>query len=430
MDCKVLDVKGSKVVFIPNDFSIVEVRDEENLQNVVPLLERYSKDSRITDIPDVEMLELDFCVTRKCNLRCTYCYANQTSNDMGEMSYDVARRAVDYFYEKFGKVRWKIDFIGQGEPLIQIELIAKVIDYIKSKKSDKEVSFFVITNGTLLTKEKYKLLTDRSVSIGISVDGSEKNHNLNRRFIDGKGSYKCIQTNLSEIGIGNAKGNVWALSVATGENNLVDIVRSNKSMGFKRFQVKIARISGDNNADRRKMYAELSEQYKDFFGGLKDDLMNNDLEVFYSIVNETDTVGKIMRALLRGQKNFRRCKAGFGRFSIATNGDIYPCSSYYSMSMFRLGNVYENNMNTEMCAQFALTNVDNDVDCKKCWCRYMCGGVCKYSASAQYSDLNRKNEFDCRLTEVICEEVIKLVYELKKENEPILRKMIRFSELN
>ena len=77
-----------------------------------------------------------------------------------------------------------------------------------------------------------------------------------------------------------------------------------------------------------------------------------------------------------------------------------------------------------------MKSVDNDSKCRDCWCRYMCGGICKYASCTQFGDLITKNEYDCKLTEKICEEMILLIYDIQTKNPSIISKMIRFAEIN
>jgi sulfatase maturation enzyme AslB (radical SAM superfamily) len=76
--------------------------------------------------------EITFIVTEDCNLRCTYCYQAH-KNNKHKMTFDIAKKAVDYVLgnpQIFNAEAVLWDFIG-GEPLLEIELIDKIVDYIK-----------------------------------------------------------------------------------------------------------------------------------------------------------------------------------------------------------------------------------------------------------------------------------------------------------
>ena len=77
---------------------------------------------------------ITFIVTKDCQLACKYCYL-VGKNAKEAMSWEIAKTAIDYildheedFTEK--SVIW--DFIG-GEPFLEIELIDKICDYLKTE---------------------------------------------------------------------------------------------------------------------------------------------------------------------------------------------------------------------------------------------------------------------------------------------------------
>lgn len=77
---------------------------------------------------------ITFIVTKDCQLACKYCYL-VGKNTKERMTWDVAKEAIDYllyheseFCEE--SVIW--DFIG-GEPFLEIDLIDKICDYVKTE---------------------------------------------------------------------------------------------------------------------------------------------------------------------------------------------------------------------------------------------------------------------------------------------------------
>ena len=83
---------------------------------------------------DMLCKDVTFCVTEACNLACTYCYeCHKTSR---RMSWETAKQIVDGLFEgEFVDNTAPaiiLDFIG-GEPLLEIELIDKTVEYFKRK---------------------------------------------------------------------------------------------------------------------------------------------------------------------------------------------------------------------------------------------------------------------------------------------------------
>ena len=78
---------------------------------------------------------ITFIVTKDCQLACKYCYL-VGKNTKERMPWEIAKAAIDYILDHeadpdfaYDSVIW--DFIG-GEPFLEIELIDRICDYIKT----------------------------------------------------------------------------------------------------------------------------------------------------------------------------------------------------------------------------------------------------------------------------------------------------------
>ena len=90
------------------------------------------------------------------------------------MTWDMAKRAVDFLWEHSIDSRMvSISFYG-GEPLLQFPLVQRVIQYSKARFVGKKLTFNMTTNGTLLTDDIIRYLAEHEVSLMISIDGPRK----------------------------------------------------------------------------------------------------------------------------------------------------------------------------------------------------------------------------------------------------------------
>jgi uncharacterized protein len=149
---------------------------------------------------------ITFCVTESCNLKCKYCYMIGKNNTK-KMSFGVAKKAIDYILENrdiFSEKGVIWDFIG-GEPLLEIELIDKITDYIKLKTYELKHPWFdryrlnFSSNGILYDNaevQKYIQKNKTHISIGLSVDGNKEKHDLQRVKLDDSGSYDDVVKNV------------------------------------------------------------------------------------------------------------------------------------------------------------------------------------------------------------------------------------------
>ena len=154
---------------------------------------------------------ITFIVTKDCQLACKYCYL-VGKNEKERMPWNVAKAAIDFIldreYDKnfaYDSVVW--DFIG-GEPFLEIDLIDKICDYIKTELFRRNHHWFnsyrfsFSTNGINYDSEKVQQFIEKNkshLSIGVTIDGTRKKHDLNRIWKgDGpeRGSYDDVVRNI------------------------------------------------------------------------------------------------------------------------------------------------------------------------------------------------------------------------------------------
>lgn len=149
-------------------------------------------------------------VTDACNLRCKYCiygdcYDANRNHGEGIMSWEVAKKAIDYYFSlcknainKNPQKQPTIGFYG-GEPLLNFSLIKKVVSYIQEKYKDYSPNFNITTNGMLLDGQVTSFIVDNDISVTISLDGSKEEHDRNRKMINGKGSFNKVYGHIKKI---------------------------------------------------------------------------------------------------------------------------------------------------------------------------------------------------------------------------------------
>lgn len=148
-----------------------------------------------------DFLQLTLIVTEDCNLECKYCiysgiYKYERVRNKKSMPFLVARKSIDYFMtEHFSRIRRinpivrpSIGFYG-GEPLLEFDLITKIRKYCSDKYPNLDIIWNLTTNGTLLSGEVTRFLVENDFLVSISLDGPEEEHDRNRVYKGGKGSF-------------------------------------------------------------------------------------------------------------------------------------------------------------------------------------------------------------------------------------------------
>ena len=133
-------------------------------------------------------------MTQRCNLKCVHCYAR--SEDLSydnELTHEQSIAMIDDL-AGFGV---PVLLFSGGEPLTHPRLVEYAQYAVK-----KGMRAVISTNGTLITKEKARILKEIGLSyVGISLDGLEETHDLFRGV---KGSFKKAMAaieNCKEAGI-------------------------------------------------------------------------------------------------------------------------------------------------------------------------------------------------------------------------------------
>lgn len=152
---------------------------------------------------------ITFIVTKDCQLACKYCYL-VGKNEKERMSWSTAKASIDYILDRENDFReesviW--DFIG-GEPFLEIDLIDRICDYIKTEMYRRghhwfnSYRFSFSTNGINYDSTKVQKFIDKNkghLSVGITIDGTKRKHDLNRIWkgdVTEKGSYDDVVRNI------------------------------------------------------------------------------------------------------------------------------------------------------------------------------------------------------------------------------------------
>lgn len=119
-------------------------------------------------------------LTRKCNLSCPHCYIDSDRGQTAgsELTRDEARFVID----ELSNINKNLMLIlSGGEPMLR-EDIFEIVEYAN------QAGFITVlgSNGTLLTKEKLKLLKDAGLKgAGISIDSTGETYHDSFRGLEG-----------------------------------------------------------------------------------------------------------------------------------------------------------------------------------------------------------------------------------------------------
>ncbi|WDE07864.1 radical SAM protein [Thalassomonas viridans] len=183
------ELSSSTRSFLYNHYFINQGQDELSLlQQRNQALEKTKKG-----------FELTVSMHGECNFRCTYCFQDFVNEKFGDAEQE---RLLQYIEENLvPKEPLTIHFFG-GEPLLAWKELTRLNDALMAltQKYQCPYSYYITSNGSLLTEEKVDYLSRHNVRhVKVTLDGPAHIHDQ-RRLKTGKnkGSFEMIMNNLAE----------------------------------------------------------------------------------------------------------------------------------------------------------------------------------------------------------------------------------------
>lgn len=326
---------------------------------------------------------ITFIVTKDCQLACKYCYLVGKNNNE-RMSWDVAQRAIDYVLgqEKSPQfcspsVIW--DFIG-GEPFLEIDLIDKMCDYIKIEMYKRNHHWFgsyrfnFTTNGINYDSEKVQRFIEKNrhhLSIGITIDGTQKKHDLNRIYKNsGNGSYEDVVRNIplwqSQFPNEGTKVTISSADIPY----ICESVLHLYSLGIHLISINCVFENTWNEGDDKLFEDQLMQ--------LADMIIDKELYKDFACSFFSENIGKPLDCQLNNQN---WCGAG-KMLAVDAAGNLYPCTRFAQYSLrdkeaWIIGNVdngIDNNklrpfLTLDRCTQSTPECLDCEVAEGCAWCQ-------------------------------------------------------------
>ena len=184
------------------DIDVTYLSDEqirEILSDVEGLKEQgllFKEEVKTYPMKSNEVKALCIHICHDCNFRCRYCFADEGAyhSKRESMSFETAKRAVDFLIENSGKRKvLEMDFFG-GEPLMNLDVLKKTVYYAKEagEKAGKKSLFTPTTNALLLNDEVIEFFNEEMENVVLSLDGRKEVHDAIRKSVNGKGTFDLI----------------------------------------------------------------------------------------------------------------------------------------------------------------------------------------------------------------------------------------------
>lgn len=322
-----------------------------------------------------------FIVTKDCQLACKYCYlVGKNSNE--KMTWEIGKQTIDYILNEFSQSKGIIlDFIG-GEPFLEIELIDRICDYFKVEAYKRDLACFnnyrfnVSTNGINYNSPKVQEFickNKKHVSIGITIDGTKKKHDLNRIWKGTnkeRGSYDDVVKNiplwLEQIPNAETKVTISSADIPYIKESVLHLY----SLGIHEVNINCVFEDVWKEGDDILFEEQLIE--------LADAIIDGGYYKDYVCSFFTEHIGKPMNMQLENQN---WCGAG-KMLAVDAEGNFYPCMRFAKYSLrskdaLIIGNVHDGIdknklrpfLTLDRCTQSKQECIDCEVASGCAWCQ-------------------------------------------------------------
>lgn len=325
--------------------------------------------------------EIEIQLTSGCNLSCAHCFGSFSKANAFQMDIEKVRFILDDMAQK--QIH-RVTFSG-GEALTY-----KRIDECIQHATNLDIETRVLTNGTIANQKVITRLINAGLrNVGISIDGDQEQHDLNR-------------------GVGNYERAIKAIKFFSESG--VDFVSVNMMINKNNYH-SIGNVI-PKLLEAGACYVILLPLQ--MFGRARDMMNDRYLtpEQLYSLYKryESDSAAKGKKVFIHGplgsllkpapdrddandQYLWQPCQAGQSRLSISSKGDASPCVPLDKP----LGNYFTDGLDHIWNQSQLLKDIRNtdllDDECKNCTYLTKCVGGCRVASYFAYGTIQKKDPF-------------------------------------
>lgn len=325
---------------------------------------------------------LSLAIAQKCNLGCTYCYAQQGEfgGKAKNMTLETALKSVDLLLAGAAPgAKVNLAFMG-GEPLSNRPLLREVTAYASSEAARRGIDcrLSVTTNGTLLNADDAEFFEQHGFAVTVSLDGAAEQHDRLRPFKSGQGSFERTVARVEPLLWRQRRMQVSARVTVTPFNmNLPQTLDLFIGMGFH--SVGFSPLLRAANGQAEMGPDDLAEMLEAMIAcglAFEQNVLQGRRYPFSNMQNA-------LRELQRGTHRPYPCGAGAGYFGVSADGDLSACHRFVGDEQGAMGTLEQGVDPQRQAVWLRQRHVHQQQPCGGCWARYLCGGGCHHEVLAR-----------------------------------------------
>jgi uncharacterized protein len=333
---------------------------------------------RCSGVPeDRRVRALSLAVAQSCNLGCCYCYAQGGSFGSAPkgMNLETARAAIDLMLrETEPGERANLAFLG-GEPLMGRDVVHGATNYAAQRASERgiKLSFSITTNGTLIAERDIELFETHGFAVTISLDGIGAEHDRQRPFKGGRGSYVRILERITPL-VERAHCCQVSARVTVTPRNLDLPAMLDEFIGLGFHSVGFSPMLSAPDAENEMQHDHLIEMLEQMLAcgrAFEARTIDGERYPFLNMLNG-------LREIHRGTHRPYPCGAGAGYLGVSADGELAACHRFIDAPEGAMGNLADGVDRVKQTAWLDARHVHAQPGCRSCWARYLCSGGCHH----------------------------------------------------
>lgn len=313
-----------------------------------------------------QMLTAWLHITNACNLRCSYCYINKSNEAMDETTAKAAIEAIIRSAIQHNYSTVKLKYAG-GEATLNFHLLKTVHEYAEALALQNNLVLIgvVLSNGVSLTNAMLDYIREHKLTLMISLDGSQAEHDKQRIFLNGVGSYDYVMRGVERA---IAKGVQPHLSITVTEESVHGL---SEAVAFALKHQLLFNV----NFYRQHTMVKVHDDMK-----AEDDRLIAALLSAFEIIKANPPKASVIGTLV-DRSNFaglhqHSCGAGHDYLVIDHQGGVASCQMEIEES---ISTVYADDPLLQIrrkATGFQNLAVEEKEGCRTCEWRYWCAGGC------------------------------------------------------
>lgn len=284
-------------------------------------------------------------VTKRCNLRCTYCHAEGGASSE-DMTIETASRVLQYLFDVRNN-NVTLEFQG-GEPLLNWPVVKFLTEHARKFNTlGKNLTIVLVSNMTLMDDEKMRFFMEHNVDLCTSLDGPAEIHDKNRVDVSGGPTYAEVIEKITSLSKKYGR-TIHMLPTITKHSlqNPEKIIDEYLRLGQKEIALRPVNRIGYAKGNWDKV-GYTAEEFNAFYTRALAYILKLNLSGTHMSERIARTV--LTKVLLKKDSGYvdmmNPCGAGRGVLAYATDGTCYPTDEARMLgdNIFRLGDINKEN---------------------------------------------------------------------------------------